>query len=175
MSHFPEAIKNTLKNEGGLVNNPNDPGGLTNFGITMKFIQDRNIDVNGDGKVSPEDIIGMTVQQATDIYKKYIWDVGGYDNISDYWIAAKLFDMDVNMGKGEAGILAQRAANSLGSSLVEDGGLGPKSFAAINSYNPATYMAALKGKCADFYHAIVAQHPHLAEFLPGWLARANWP
>ena len=175
ISHFPKAIRVILQHEGGLANNPNDPGGLTNFGITIGFIKMHNIDVNGDGKVDPQDILGMTVEEATEIYEDHIWIPGGYDNVNDYWIATKLFDMDVNMGSHQAGILAQRAANALGSKLVEDGDLGPKSFTAINSYDPPVYMTALKAQQEAFYRGLVARKPKLGEFLNGWLIRANWP
>lgn len=174
-NHFPNAIKTILKHEGGLADNPNDPGGLTNFGITIGFIKMHNIDVDNDGDVDRDDILNMTVEDAIGIYEDYIWTPGGYDNVNDYWIATKLFDMDVNMGAHQGGLLAQRAANSLGAKLTEDGDLGPKSFAAINSFEPSEYMTALKAQQKGFYEALVARKPKLAEFLKGWLKRASWP
>jgi lysozyme family protein len=175
MSHFDKAIKVILKNEGGLVNNPNDPGGLTNFGITLTFIRNHDIDVNGDGVIDENDIIDMTEEQATDIYQKYIWAPGNFDEINDYWVATKVFDMSVNMGEHRAGILTQSAANSLGAKLVADGALGPKSFEAINSFDPVDFLAELKKEQAGFYQRLVQKKPQLAEFLKGWLRRANWP
>ncbi len=175
MSHFDKAIKVILKNEGGLVNNPADPGGLTNFGITIGFIKDHGIDVNGDGTVSDEDIIAMTVEEATDIYREYIWDMNKFDNINDYWVATKIFDMTVNMGEHQAGILAQRAANSLGANLKVDGDIGPKSFEAINSFGPKEFLAAVKTQQKQFYNDLVARKPKLGVFLKGWLKRADWP
>lgn len=175
MSHFNRAIRVILKHEGGLVNNPADPGGLTNFGITIGFIRDRNVDVNGDGIVDDDDIIGMTEDEAIEIYKEYVWDVGHYDNINDYWIAAKIFDMDVNMGENRAGCIAQQACNALGAKLKVDGDLGPKSFEAINSMDPTEMLEKLKQKQKDFYHDLVDRKPKLGVFLKGWIKRAEWP
>ena len=53
---FEEAIKVILKHEGGYSNDKDDPGGATDYGISLRFLQDHDIDLNGDGKVNEMDI-----------------------------------------------------------------------------------------------------------------------
>jgi lysozyme family protein len=63
MSDFNQAVKVILQHEGGYVDNPNDPGGATNYGISLRFLADHpeSGDFNGDGEVDAEDIANMTV------------------------------------------------------------------------------------------------------------------
>lgn len=175
MGHFSKAINIILKHEGGLVNDPDDPGGITNFGLSIKFMKARGIDVDGDGDVDPDDILALTKATASEIYCDEIWGPGGFDSIGDFYVATKIFDMDVNMGHERAVKIAQTAANAMGAKLDIDGDLGPKTIQAINSFDPTEYMVELKKAQVDFYQNLVVAKPKLKKFLPGWLKRASWP
>lgn len=174
---FDQSIKVILKHEGGLVNNPNDPGGITVYGISLRFLQAHNIDITGDGHVDADDIKALLKDpaKAIKIYHDQIWDDGKYDRFDNYWVCTKIFDMDVNMGQKQAWILAQRAANVCGCGLAEDGSLGPKSLAAINALDPVQFIGALQTAQKQFYYDLVQRKPKLSEFLEGWLKRSCWP
>jgi len=82
-------IEKTINLEGGYVNNPNDPGGETKFGISKKFHP--NIDIKN-----------LTIQEAIAIYKKEYWDRLNLDNYKNICFRWKLFDISVNMGLATA-------------------------------------------------------------------------
>jgi lysozyme family protein len=91
-SNFNDCLTRLLKDEGGYTNNPNDPGGPTNFGITLtdyrKYI---------DKKGTAADVRKMDVEQAKAIYKSKYWDAMDCDSLSsgvDYTV----FDYAVNSG-----------------------------------------------------------------------------
>jgi lysozyme family protein len=91
-------------------------------------------------------------------------------------VANKLFDMGVNMGVRQAAVYAQRSANSLLASeapLVEDGEIGAKTLAAINSTDPIAYYQALCELNAVHYRHVAAVNPAQEVNLEGWLNRAS--
>jgi type VI secretion system secreted protein VgrG len=177
MSHFDEAIKVILHHEGGLADNKNDPGGITVYGISLRFLESHAIDIDGDGDTDADDIRALIAQPelAIKLYHDVIWGVGGFDRFLNFYVATKLFDIDVNAGPKRANTIAQEAANLCGARLMVDGAIGPKSVEAINAIDPFTYVEAVKRKQAAFYRDLAMRKPSLAEFLPGWLKRAQWP
>lgn len=179
MADFDYAIKIILRHEGGLVDNPHDPGGITNWGITIPFLKTLKFAAETyfghPSPVTRDDIRGMTREQAVTIYRAVIWDPNHYADLSDDKVGTKVFDTTVNMGEKRGEILAQQAANRCGANLFVDGQIGPKSIAVINALDP---MAFLKEYCQlqrERYEWIVHERPESAVFLKGWLARALWP
>jgi lysozyme family protein len=188
MADFTKAIGVILNHEGGLVDHPSDPGGITNFGISMKFVVGElkadgdkdgflDGDFDHDGQITRDDIKNMNVHQAVDIYKRYWWDKFHYELFKDDDVATKVFDCSVNMGDPRAHKLAQKAANDCGTQpqLVVDGDLGSRSFHGINEIDPQEFVKALCRQQAAFYKSLVDQKPSMGVFLKGWLARAAWP
>jgi lysozyme family protein len=186
-SDFDKAVGVILKHEGGLANNPNDPGGITNFGISMRFaLQDlqgdldqdgfKDGDFDHDGDIDADDIKNMKVGDAIRIYKQYWWDKYHYELITGQDAATKVMDCCVNMGPA-AHKLVQRACNDLGVEprLVVDGQLGSKSFSAINSFDEVKFLAALCKQQKQFYDRIIVINPKLEVFRYGWYKRAKWP
>lgn len=167
MARFENAINIVLENEGGLVNNPSDPGGITNFGISLEFY--KTIKVGA----APEDIIGLTQAMAMQIYRSCFWDKNKYNLIADQFIATKVFDLSVNMGAKNANLCLQRAAKAAQMRpIVEDGVIGTQSLYAINSSPPTCVYAALKSEAAGYYRNLAHANPKLEIFLKGWLNRA---
>ena len=75
MSNFESAVEKVLKHEGGYVDHANDPGGATNYGISLRFVKQStgiDLDVDGDGDIDADDIKAMTPEQAKEIYKTEI-------------------------------------------------------------------------------------------------------
>lgn len=153
MAKFELAIPLTLEFEGGYTNDPADPGGATNFGITQA-------DMPG------VDMRTITVQQATAYYQEHYWKPL-YNEIDSQAVANKLFDMGVNMGVGTAVRLLQTAL-----AVAIDGVFGPGTLAAANNAGDSL-LAPYKVVLAKHYQNIVAAHPERVKFLAGWLRRAN--
>lgn len=171
MSTFAPAIAVTLKNEGGYTNDPVDPGGETNFGITRKFL------LSVGESALAIDMHTMTVDQAKHIYEKYWWIQYGYGTIVDQTIATKVFDFSVNMGSSRAHKLLQQGMNNaFNSNLVVDGGLGPTTFGKVNAVVSTDDKQALLNAISDaawsYYQSLIAQNSALAKFQNGWKNRA---
>lgn len=176
MSTFELAIGTVLAHEGGYVNNPNDPGGATNFGISLRTLIKMGhdlADINHDGHVDVEDIQQMTVFAATRIYKTAWWDRYQYSGFAGQPVATKIFDTAVNLGAVQAHKLLQRGLNKDNWQLVVDGALGPKTFNAANNTPGVVLLDVYRREQLAFYQALIQQKPVLAEFWPGWERRAR--
>lgn len=182
MSNFDNAVELVLKHEGGFVNNANDSGGATAFGISLRFLKDyvkgspgefAIFDIDHDGDIDADDIRGLSVDSAKHLYKKEFWDKNNYDNIQNYLIARKIFDLSVNMGSSQAHKILQRALRAAsGIKLAEDGILGPKTLALVNGADTNALLAAMRSEAAGFYRGLAKQELKLECFLAGWLSRA---
>ncbi|HWX56663.1 MAG TPA: glycosyl hydrolase 108 family protein [Verrucomicrobiae bacterium] len=178
MSDFKEAFAFTMKHEdphlSGVVTV--DAGGRTRFGIARKFHPDLP-ESFFDGPA--EDALATAEQ----IEERDYWEPMQLSEIENQNIANKLFDMAVNMSIHQAGHLAQRAVNALIASgaratspatpLVEDGCVGDKTIAAINSLDPLPLHQLLCEVSKQFYQHVVANNPAQAVNLHGWLKRAE--
>ena len=167
MSEFEPALQMVLFNEGGLVDNPSDPGGITNLGISLRFYQ-KNIKKWAD----KNDILDLTVNDAAAIYKKFFWNKQPFCKILNQKLANRCFDLCVNMGQPRGITLLQKATNSLIPSehLVLDGVLGPKTLKAINGADQGQLYDGLIVQATDFYTSI-SKHGNAHIFLAGWLNR----
>jgi len=181
-SHFDKAILITLKHEGGFVNDPVDPGGATNWGMSIRFLKNDAGDADGDGfldgdidkdgDIDVDDIKNMTVEEARKLYRIYFWDKYDYDTIVDFTVAARVFDMTVNMGPRQTGKIVQRALNNCGQNVGVDGAIGKNTFAAINCTDPEMLMAEIRQEHAQFYIDLIAAKPKFEKYRKGWLRRA---
>lgn len=101
-SSYDEALRRLLAHEGGYSNHPSDPGGPTNFGITI-FDYRKYVNPNG----TAADVRAMPVEVAKKIYREKYWNVMRGDELPagvDYCI----FDYAVNSGTGRAPKVLQR-------------------------------------------------------------------
>lgn len=200
MSDFENAVNYVLENEGGLSIDPTDHGGVTNFGISKKFIESLNdeemlpiIDKNliNDRIIVPfnRDVrkctildFGLYIKElnpfhARIIYKKYFW-LPIYEKIEDQHIADYIFDMHVQHGASKAAELVQRAINAScfnHASLKLDGKLGHKTLAYINLFdlkvNLEAFMSCLICVRESLFRCIVAHDKTQEDKLEGWLKR----
>lgn len=164
MGHFDKAVEVVLKHEGGLVDHPNDPGGLTNFGISARWAARANMKL---------DIRSMTKEIAIQIYRKYFWDAYNLDRIQDEKLAVKLFDTLVNVGPAQAFRFLQRSLRCCGfKQVTDDGVLGPVTLAALNLAIPNHLICSFRSEQAGFYRVLAARNEKFQVFLKGWLKRA---
>lgn len=119
--------------EGGFVNHPSDPGGATNFGVSLRWLKNIDYDVNGDGVVDINDIKDLTPEIAAFLFKQEFWDSLGLDILPPL-TAMAIYDSAVNTGNRQAVKFLQRASNKLpfkGKRLHDDGLMGPLTSARI--------------------------------------------
>jgi type VI secretion system secreted protein VgrG len=167
MSSFEAAVEVVLDHEGGLDDDPDDPGGVTNWGLTMD-------DLRRYGYANPtrNDIINLTRETARLIWKKLYWDLYQYGLIEDQELATKVFDICANQGPHEAHLMAQRALAAVGQHVAQDGRLGPISIKALNTAPKAGLLPAMRSEAAGIYRMIAAHQAKAQKFLVGWLRRA---
>ena len=109
-----------LKHEGGFVNHPKDPGGMTNLGVTRT-----NWELYLDHDVTEADMRALTPEMVKPFYKKNYWDrIRGDELPSGVDYAA--YDLAVNSGTGRAAKYLQQIAG-----VTADGVIGPQSLKAI--------------------------------------------
>jgi lysozyme family protein len=151
MADFDTAITLVLKHEGSYVNNPLDPGGETNYGISKRSYP--NVDIKN-----------LTVDQAKDIYKQDYWNKIQGDLIDDQNLANNLLDFAVNAGIKNANMKIQQIVNA-----HPDGIIGPVTLESINSLSSPN-IALIKSRIS-YYASIVSNKPSQAEFLNSWVNR----
>jgi len=166
MTKFEYAIEKTLQHEGGYIDHPADPGGATQMGISLRWYKE-----HVDPEATASTIIGLTKERVLDLYEKYFWKPE-YDLIHEKDVAAKVFDMAVNMGERQAVKLVQRACQACGKNIEDDGVIGQKTLQAINSAEVDTMLAAIRATQAGFYRGLVMKKPSNEAFIKGWLRRA---
>ena len=108
--NFDEAFTRLIGSEGGYVNDPNDPGGETKFGISKRSYPD-------------EDIANMTLERAKAIYLRDFWSPLGSTPDA---IKFQVFDFAVQSGMQTAIRKLQSAVGA-----ADDGHWGPASTAAL--------------------------------------------
>ena len=173
MASFQEAVAKTELFEGGYANNPHDSGGETYRGISRKnwpkwagwpLIDQAK---NEAGIMLPlnfkldriTELQGLVV----DFYHKNFWD---YDGLNDQYIAWKVFDLGVNIGKPHAVKILQQA---VGTNL--DGVYGPNTERLTNLHPSGSLATILRASAEQYHKQIVVTHPKDAIFLKGWLKR----
>jgi len=167
-------IDGIIDREGGYVNDPNDSGGETNFGITLKVA--RKFGYTGQMKDLPR-------EHAFTIYAERYWDALNLDLIEDYSerIAEELADTGVNMGVGRAGEFLQTALNAFNnqgskySDLVVDGDVGRGTLAAYSAFmdwrggdGEAVLFRALNALQGAFYLDLCQKRQKDERFVFGW-------
>lgn len=170
---FQYAMKTVLRHEGGLSNDKNDPGGITAYGISLRYLKSAHIDPNGDGKEDASDIIHLTLTEADSIYYKEWYKRFHYDKIINEDILTDLLDFSINAGQCQASKIVKRAINDVTNGNIKvDCSLDQKTIDMINLIEPVVLHAALNQEEEDFYRDLVKRHPPLKCFLKGWLKRA---
>jgi lysozyme family protein len=150
---FDDIIEVVLHHEGGYVNDPDDPGGETNFGVAKRSHPD-------------VDIANLTKDGAKEIYKEHYWNKNKVESLSEE-LRHIYFDMCVNQGRGRAVKILQHAANAKGAGLKVDGGMGPMTIAAMDGVE----LDRVRAYRIKYYADLVTRKPDLEKFYFGWFRR----
>ena len=162
MANHIEAIRKTIRFEGGYVNDPVDPGGETKYGISKRAFPDVSI---------PD----LNLDSAFAIYRGSYWVPLRLDDCKSQVIANELFDTAVNMGIHKAATMLQEALNVCsGSELVIDGLIGPQTLEKLNRYlggwyNESILLKTLDGLQFMHYWNITEKDPRMRRFFKGWV------
>jgi lysozyme family protein len=163
---YREALRLILRFEGGYVNDPDDPGGETNKGVTKK-VYDEYRKSEGLPLRSVRDI---TDEEVADIYRKSYWIEGKCDKVGAVRLAIVHFDACVNAGIKQAAKLLQRTVGATDDGAIGSGTLSKVAAKIEKDGDLATAKECLN-KRRDFYNSLVKQKPVLQKFLKGWLNR----
>lgn len=171
MADFYPAITKTLKWEGGLVNDPDDSGGLTNMGITIARFKQYAPSVLGMAGTEAN-LINLSKQNAIKFYAGTFWKFIQGASIKDQDVANAVFDFSVHSGTTGIKVI-QRVLNAMGNNLKVDGIIGPNTLFAINAANPAKLYNNIKQARLDFLNQLAVKRPKDQKFLKGWINRVE--
>ena len=144
---FNDAFNRLISHEGGYINNPNDPGGETKFGISKRSYPSLNI-------------ANLTLEMAKAIYLKDFWVPLGEETHPA--IKFQAFDFAVNSGIQTAIRKLQQAIG-----VADDGNFGPISRKTLNEMPPSAVLFLYNAKRIEFYTSLST----FSTFGKGWVRR----
>ena len=154
--NFKECLDLVLKSEGGWVNNPKDPGGETNLGVTKAVWE--------EWVGHPvESLKNLTKDDVAPLYEQKYWRPC-YGEVLPRGLDFVTFSFGVNAGPGRAVKLLQSAIG-----CVPDGVIGPRTRELISASNSATLIAKFSEARREYYRALKT----FPIFGKGWLARVD--
>ena len=157
-SNFDAALQHVLQSEGGFVNHPSDPGGMTNLGVTARTWEDWV-----GHKPSEKEMRELTAAKVAPLYKRKYWDAVKGDDLPsgvDYCV----FDCAVNSGPGRAAKILQDVVG-----VKPDGGIGPITLAAVKAMDPIELISKYADKRLQFWQSLST----FETFGKGWTRRGN--
>lgn len=167
--------------EGGFVDDPDDPGGATNHGVTIHTMRALGIDVDGDGDVDVADVRALPRARAVDVFIENYYRRIGIETLPEP-LQASVFDMQVNAGDNAVRIL-QRLLCQMGNEVAVDGRIGPRTAAAAHAAlkaAPAHLCDAYGIARRGWYYALADRRPSARKYARrrdggkgGWIVRAE--
>ena len=154
--NFEKSLELVLQHEGGYINHPSDPGGMTNLGVTQR-VWEAWVGYSVDEK----EMRSLTKELVAPLYKSRYWDAVHGDQLpsgADYLA----FDFAVNAGSFRCVKTIQRALN-----ITADGIIGPVTIKAIQDTNAEDFIEKFSNAKESFYLGL-ANYP---TFGKGWLNR----
>ena len=156
--NWDDSFAAVLKHEGGFVNHPKDPGGMTNLGVTKAAWEAWLVQT-----VTESDMRALTPEKVKPFYKAMYWDkIKGDDLPSGVDYAA--YDLAVNSGVGRAAKYLQRIAG-----VADDGVIGPRSLEAIKKCDAEDTVNKICDMRMDFLKGLNT----FDTFGKGWTIRVN--
>lgn len=155
MTAFGDALAVVLREEGGFVDDPDDPGGATKWGISLRFL--RRIDPGADA----ETIRNLSYDRMAGIYREHFWDACKCGGLPA-GLSLAVFDCAVNQGPPSARKILQRAIK-----VKPDGYIGPVTLSAVLRADPRQVLKRFMARRAVRY-AVTA---NFDDFGYGWMTR----
>lgn len=181
MPTVQEIAEEIVAREGGFVNDPDDPGGATNFGVTIHTMRRLGLDLDRDGDVDVADVRGLTRAQAVEIFINHYFHKPRIGQLPVV-LQASVFDMYVNAGANAVRIL-QRMLLQMGQQVSLDGVIGPNTArAAAKAYQAAPeHIADAYGIARRNYYFRIADRRRASRKYArtraggkgGWIKRAE--
>ncbi|MFN3524632.1 MAG: holin-associated N-acetylmuramidase [Paracoccus sp. (in: a-proteobacteria)] len=181
MQSVEQIARQIVAREGGFVNDPDDPGGATNFGVTIGTMRGLGLDLNKDGRIDEADVRALTRTQAEQIFVEHYFRKPRLAELPAP-LQASVFDMYVNAGTNAVKIL-QRLVTRMGFAATADGVVGPKTIAATQAaaQSAPDHIADAYGIARrNYYYALADQRPASRKYARtqaggkgGWITRAE--
>lgn len=155
-ANFAEALQALLKHEGGYVNHPADPGGMTNLGVTKRVWEEwvgHSVTEKVMRDLKPEDVAPL--------YKRKYWDKVQGDSLPD-GVDLAVFDAAVNSGPGRAAKWLQEMVGA-----KADGFIGPQTLTTVEQIDPKKLVADYNAHRMAFLKGL----PTFPTFGKGWSNR----
>lgn len=181
MPSVSQIAENIVRREGGYVNDPSDPGGATNYGVTLATLRRLGLDVNSDGVITNRDVRSLSEKQAVEIFTRHYFESPGLGKLP-IPLQASVFDMYVNAGSNAVEIL-QKLLNNMGLEVEVDGKIGPETVRAAaraNRLAPQHLRDAYGIERRNYYYHLGDIRKSLRKFARrkdggkgGWIVRAE--
>lgn len=170
-----------LAREGGYVDDPDDPGGPTNFGVTIHTMRALGLDLDGDGDVDAHDVRMLSREAAVEIFITHYFTAPGIGRLP-VPLQASVFDMYVNAGRNAVRIL-QRLLREMGHDVAVDGVIGPLTARAAHgamTQAPDHLVDAYGIALRNYYYRLADRRPASRKYTRrrdggkgGWITRAE--
>ena len=138
--NFEKCLAMLLKHEGGFVNHPQDPGGMTNLGVTKKVYE-----AWVGREVTEQEMRDLTAEDVAPIYKANYWDAVKGDELPA-GVDWACFDWCVNSGRKRPSKALQRAVGA-----TPDGAIGPATLAKVEEASPKSIVLGIHDDRQAFY------------------------
>ncbi len=181
MRDIAELAHEIIAREGGYVDDPDDPGGATNFGVTIHTMRRLGMDLTRDGVVDALDVRALTRGQAVTLFIGHYYERPGIARLPER-LQPSVFDMYVNAGTNAVKIL-QRLLREMGQGIEVDGLIGPQTVAAAEAAAKAApdHIADAYGIARrNYYLSLADARPSSRKFARnraggkgGWIKRAE--
>ena len=181
MRSVRQLAEEIVAREGGFVNDPDDPGGATNFGVTIHTMRRLGLDLDGNGIIDTADLRALTRERAVDIFIAQYYHRTGIAHLPEV-LRPSVFDMQVNAGANAVRIL-QTLLREMGHAVDVDGVIGPQTGAAAQAAASAApdHIADAYGIARrNYYLRLADARPASRKFARtrsgakgGWIRRAE--
>jgi lysozyme family protein len=181
MQSVQQIAAQIVAREGGFVDDPDDPGGATKYGVTIGTMRCLGLDLDRDGDVDVADVRRLTRADATAIFIKHYYDKPLIAQLPEP-LRPSVFDMYVNAG-GNAIRILQRVLNDMKEQVVVDGALGPQSLGAaarVFARAPDALVDAYGIARRNYYFRLADRRPASRKYVctragnkGGWIKRAE--
>lgn len=162
MDGFETCLAIVLEHEGGFIDHPKDPGGMTNLGVTRAAWE------RWTGRSATEaEMRALTPMGVAPLYRREYWQKLGCDALPPA-LALCVFDFGVNAGPARAARYLQQLAGA-----HQDGVIGARTLAAVQQFATTWGLTDTVRQYQQSRRNYYRQLKHFATFGRGWLRRVD--